>query len=446
MIGPILVALLPALTLALALAPDPAALTLRLGSPRFSERQEAAAALEALGDGALPALREARESRDPEIRSRAAALADAIERRRLVLPSLVTLDFRDRPLEEVIAALGARSGIPLRLAPADIPARRPPRITLEEPQPVPFWVALDRLCRAGGLQSSPVSSTLFGGPVGPPSILLQPGPPPRFTFNSGPFRVRAVGFHHRRDLMLDPEPGGPEHPALDEQFSLQVQVLVEPRCWIRQAGPVAGLVAADDQGRSLVPGPGDRPGDPPPEGAFDGSGQESVLPLTIALRHPGQVGRAIKTLRGRVPVVVWTRRGDPLAIPLAGASGKTFRGAGIGLEVHSVRDDPNLGRTTIELLLGTDGAPGEAGGAARGGEWTPQALENRIEVIDSQGRVVPLFLEGVATEEAGARVTLALMSDGGGGAGLGSPAQLRVFGLIEAPAEVPFEFSDLPTP
>src|SRR3712207_6861449 len=44
----------------------------------------------------------------------AAALADAIERRQLVHPSLVTLDFRDRPLEEVVAALGARSRIPDR--------------------------------------------------------------------------------------------------------------------------------------------------------------------------------------------------------------------------------------------------------------------------------------------------------------------------------------------
>jgi hypothetical protein len=35
---------------------------------------------------------------------------------------------------------------------------------------------------------------------------------------------------------------------------------------------------------------------------------------------------------------------------------------------------------------------------------------------------------------------------GGGGADVGAPAELRFFGLIEAPADVPFEFTDLPIP
>src|SRR6516165_9398580 len=59
--------------------PDPSELVARLGSPRYVEREEAAGALERLGRLAIPALRAAREARDAEIRTRAAALFNKIE-------------------------------------------------------------------------------------------------------------------------------------------------------------------------------------------------------------------------------------------------------------------------------------------------------------------------------------------------------------------------------
>jgi WD40 repeat protein len=54
----------------------------QLGSPKFSEREAATAALDALGGKALAALRKAAESHaDPEVRRRAGQLVDGIERR-----------------------------------------------------------------------------------------------------------------------------------------------------------------------------------------------------------------------------------------------------------------------------------------------------------------------------------------------------------------------------
>jgi hypothetical protein len=76
------------------------------------------------------------------------------------------------------------------------------------------------------------------------------------------------------------------------------------------------------------------------------------------------------------------------------------------------------------------------------------ALESRIEVVDARGRVFPMLLEGATVEETESRLTLALVTDGGGdpAIGLGAPAQLRFFGLIEAPTEAAFEFADIPLP
>src|SRR4051794_12830928 len=62
--------------------PDIAALLARLGSESFDERQDAERQLDALGEDALPTLRQAADdSDDPEVRHRAAGLVEAIDGR-----------------------------------------------------------------------------------------------------------------------------------------------------------------------------------------------------------------------------------------------------------------------------------------------------------------------------------------------------------------------------
>src|SRR5262245_44492999 len=100
---------------------DPAELVARLGSPRYREREEAASALERLGRPALAALRSVRESRDLEIRTRAAALFSRIEGALLTQPTQVTLAFEDQPLPEVVKALSVQAGVKLGLIPEQSP-------------------------------------------------------------------------------------------------------------------------------------------------------------------------------------------------------------------------------------------------------------------------------------------------------------------------------------
>src|SRR4051794_2654771 len=58
---------------------DPAALAAQLGSGRYAEREAASESLLRLGRPALPVLREARSSRDMEVRNRAYNLIQRIE-------------------------------------------------------------------------------------------------------------------------------------------------------------------------------------------------------------------------------------------------------------------------------------------------------------------------------------------------------------------------------
>src|SRR5271154_3766891 len=157
-------------------AADPAALVERLGSPRYADREEAAGALERLGREALAALRAARDDRDPEIRTRTDALLNKIEGALLTQPPLVTLDFQDRPLPEVVKALSASTGIKLGLIPENSPSWPNRRISVHEATPLPFWKAMDRLCEVAQLQFNfemhgfpttnrePVFPLLEGGP------------------------------------------------------------------------------------------------------------------------------------------------------------------------------------------------------------------------------------------------------------------------------------------
>src|SRR6516225_8929753 len=76
----------------------------RLGSSKVKEREDAAATLNAIGEPALAALREATRSRDPEVCRRAEILANDIHKRvqtaRLLAPKRVHLVFENTPITE----------------------------------------------------------------------------------------------------------------------------------------------------------------------------------------------------------------------------------------------------------------------------------------------------------------------------------------------------------
>ena len=203
-------------------AETPGALVDRLASDRPGERRAAAEALEQLGVSARPALLEARHSDDLELRARAAALLDTIEGRQLVRETPVVLDFRDRPTIEVIETIGNRTGMPLELAPGNNPMGQDRPITLEADGPVPYWEAIERLCRVAALRVASEQETWqarrnFGGQIGifgdPPRrprtgrerlLLPAAGGDPAPVSIVGAFRIAVQSVSLRRDRALEP--------------------------------------------------------------------------------------------------------------------------------------------------------------------------------------------------------------------------------------------------
>ena len=441
--------------LGLAPAPDPSALVEQLGSARYVERERAASGLLELGAGALPALRGARSARDAEVRTRASAILDRIESDLMVRPTLVALDFRDRPLGEVIKAIGERGGVIFAVQPdANADAWKGRKITLQSEEPVPFLAAIDRLCAAAQVQSNPNNQNgMPGGRL--PTLTLWQGPPqPTFpASDSGPFRVSLMSLHHHRDVNLQAvvRPAGAGKAAapaiqsnVGDQFYFQMQVVAEPRLFLGQGGLLKLTEAVDDKGQSLLPPTAETSANRVVNyGGFNQFGPQN-LHLTGQLRYPERPGKTIRILKGSIPLAVATRKDDPVVINFAGAAGKSFRTEDTTLIYHDTKPDPNGQGPMVEITLRSHG--GGYFGNVRNDFANFQVAnnpQNQLELLDAQGRLLPFYNRGSVGQPGDSRLTLGVFNNG---VEVGPPAQIRYYDLTRAAAEATFEFHDVPMP
>ncbi|MDB5353370.1 MAG: hypothetical protein JWN86_4617 [Planctomycetota bacterium] len=454
---------------------DPSVLVHRLGAPKYADREAASSRLQKLGSEALPALRAARTVRDAEIRTRAEVLVERIESDLLVSPSLVTLDFRDRPIAEVLRELGMRGHATFSLIPGDagVTSRR---ITLTSPGPVPFWSAVEELSRVGGFELVAGMPMAAPGQAGGTHPLLQmiglpEGTKPAPTSVSGPFRVSLLNLNYHKERNFGPSGNGNNgmvgfpagmvpHGGMApmpvqmgglpsvEQFQASLQILAEPRMTVTMSGPVRLSEAVDDRGNSLLP--------QAPSGVtfqhnsgynrFETAGN-IALQTAIGLKYPDRAGRTIKKLRGTIPVTVSARKEEPLLIALADAKGKTYHNSEISLTVHEIRTDPNFDQTTLEITVRSLDASSSPNGGMFGPEFmairAPGSSQNQLEIADSQGRAFKTWnLMSQMQGPDGVRMTLRVASQDG----TGPPSQLRYYEMARINTDAEFEFTDVDMP
>ena len=108
-------------------------------------------------------------------------------------------------------------------------------------------------------------------------------------------------------------------------MTVEVQAFAEPGRFINPNG-LPRLEAVDERGRAISPQPGGGGEQPEPGGnSWLIPGRISLLHWHVPLGLPDPPVRSPLKLRGVLPVVISSRRPDPLVIPLVGAAGKTFR-------------------------------------------------------------------------------------------------------------------------
>jgi hypothetical protein len=369
-------------------------------------------------------------------------------------PSLVRLDGRSRTLVGVLMDLAAQTGLSLR---ASQGPRQEEPVTLREPEPIPFWLAIERLGLKGVYHHNERRGNF-------PTLELRSDPVWAFTSTAGPFRVSLTGLHLHRDRRLIRGPwvridriGQRINVRREDEDRDQVRegeagiffgglsIMVEPRMWFTQEAPARLIEASDDLGQSLVPeapGGATRLYDGAHFAFHSGSGvteSRSEFRLRIAER-PGRVAR----LRGVVPVMLHLRRPDPaLVIPLADAAGKTFQCEDVELVIDSVNDSPK--GTSVSMTVRLDVARADLPDNP-----DPQLITTRLRVLGAHQLQL--------TDAAGTVLADGAGSGGGGGK---TPAvyrwtistfpnaratHLRVYGMLRARSEAAFDFRDVPLP
>jgi hypothetical protein len=479
-------------------APDdgPAELVARLGSPRFAEREAAAESLRRLGHLAAPALRKAQSGRDLEIRIRASKLRDEIEASTLLKPTMVRLDFHDRPLSQVVEGIGRRAGVSLASGdetsmhqmPQDRSSWPDRRITLEATDSLPFWAAIDRLCRAGGLRRL-YPQHLYGPEDRFDRLILVPGQASPPKCDTGPFRVELLRICRERDLDLTPglsqfgresTVSGPSSslagagygPEVKEvraaNFFAELHISTEPRLRIVGEASLERLKASDGQGHSVLREPTaeerkaeielsrNNPRIDPrlhPELRFNSGSRRSAPTwlFRVPLANSTPPGVRLAELKGVVAVAVMARRADPLVMPLADGKAKTIESDGVRLTIHEAAVKPNQFYGELELTLETE--KGTETLKVQGPGIGPLEINRPIDLIEweleirgDQDQSIDWSFLQTPTQGLRGRMRLQVRPRNQGERLDFSKLRLRVFTMVGAAIELPFSFADVPMP
>ena len=389
---------------------------------------------------------------------------------RLNGPTSIALDFRDRPVAEVVKAIEARSG--KRVAAFDAttkgasgfvpnldPARktwRDRKVTLESSGPIPFWEAIDRLSAAGRLAYRVGD---FGDSTG---VVFEgdgdsdggvPGP----ACYAGPFRIGLIGVHEHRevvlvrgpwvrfypagstapadasDLVSAPKDGGPLY--------VELNVAAEPGLVCRRDGPLIGLQALDEAGRPLVAPAREEPRQALQAFASIDGGITPIVRVPLSRAGEDSPSRSIKTLRGTIPVEVGALRPEPaVVIRLGNSEGKTFRGGGAEFAVETDRVEADGGtKFALSCRLSAEMEP-----ALR--EARLAALRSyQLRVVDAQGKPVH-FSSSSSGGDGRGTLTFSYRYTPEASNRSGPPTEFRYYDLDRAALAIPFAFRDIPLP
>ncbi|WZO99962.1 hypothetical protein EP7_001580 [Isosphaeraceae bacterium EP7] len=370
--------------------------------------------------------------------------------------TVLTLDFRDRPIGEAAEELGRRAGLSLVQDNPRDGRWKKRTITLEVPGPVSLLEALDRFCETASISRYSNASRQPLAPQEREIRLTHQGEPAQSsaTVYVGAFRLGPLTLIEQGELnFVSPPtpalPTGPVPPPSDPSLlpvpdgpvHVEIMVTPEPGRLCLQAGPLHSLVAVDERGQTLLSPGVSKDGLPPPPGGLDLGELGGLLkiPLEIPANQPGRV---IARIAGKLPLDVAARSvRDPVTVKLADAKGRTIPLGGAALTVREVAFDGDR-KVDLHLTLKLDGPQPASTNQARDESFGRLMgyASLAVEALDAQGKRA----KGRTVSMSASADELRLGLTFGASAEAGLPTELRTYELERARWDLPFEFKDIP--
>jgi hypothetical protein len=399
----------------------------QLGDRNYARRRQAEDGLRAEGARALPALKQALDHPDAEVRRRVRELVPALETQALLGPKRVTLKLTERPVGEALDEIARQTGYKIDLGTV------PPGAYSFDLKEATFWEALDRVGRDAGLVLEP--------PAWDQRLRLTKRPGhTAHVCRDGPIRFTADSIQLYRELEFGLAGPAAEAPKRSEALTLNFTVYAEPKLPILGVGEPRLTAAYDNEKRSLLPPPD--AGAAPRVNSFSGGssygnlGRSYSLRVRVRLCPPSATATGIAVVRGTLPLnLLVAQNPTVLADNLLADKGKPTKVGAAAFAVEEAIRRPNGVEVKLQVAL--------AGAGAGGLTWA-QTLPQRLEVQDAKGGTYSVANCGWRGSDPG-HFALNLLFDAAG-AELGPPRKLVYREWVTREHLASFEFKELPLP
>jgi hypothetical protein len=414
----------------------------QLASRDFKVRDAAGKALEARGTAVLPALRQARDHQDPEVRRRLEELIPALEAIATFAPKRVTLDLVNKPVKDAVDEVSKQTGYKISFPDGQVNPRGDKLVYTFQMKEATFWEAIDKICEVSGLHLNP-------GYGDEPFRLFYQDTHTPYVDRNGPFRVVAEGFHFSRSIRFGQLYRNQAQAGVQasESMNFSFYILTEPKLPILGLGEVRLTDVRDELGNSmtLVRGGENQEFGGRRYYRYGGGHRQFQYHAQANLTWPVKAARKVRILKGIAPVTVLAEQRPAIVIDkIREAKGKKFKAGTIEIDIDDVKAAGGAGAANksydIKMSLRDTSRDNLSGDYS----WM-ESLNQRLELRDAKGN--KFISRGNNWENTSpSAVNGTWMFGDPGNAKLGDAEQLIFYNWVTMDHEVTFEFRDLPLP
>jgi hypothetical protein len=420
-------------------APSLAQLIDQLGDPRYKVRERAHRLIAAMNDDvALPVLLKARRvAKDSEVVRRLDALIPTMERISLLKAKRVSLHVNKRSLHDIATELTRQTGYGI-----DIDNATTETFTFNFDN-VPFWEALDRVCKAARIS---VNSQNYYGDGYNRIRLVSYGQSSSFVSYDQAFRLIATNFHFQKFInFAGPADSQPPAHSRSQSLTLNLTVQSEPKLPILQVFMPVISEAYDENKKEMairgVSATTNYYGEPYGYSRYGNGYRSFSMGAQVNLLRPTRDSKFAKLIKGEIPVLLSQEVPDIVIEQPVAVKKKKFKRSITEIEIEDVTEG-NWGNGksyTIKLSVQeqTD---------MRYNDWAwLNSLPFHFDLLDAKGnRYLP---QNQGFSSMGPRLGKGMIMFYPQGNGpFGKPVRLVYNKWIPVNHRIKFEFNNLPLP